>query len=203
MFSGIVETIGYVRKFEITADLIHMSISPEIQFDDLSLGDSVSVNGVCLTVTRFNENTFDVTVVPETMRLSNLSHLSLDSIINLERSIKMTTRIGGHFMQGHVDGMGEIIELKKEGKEALIAKIAVPSSLSKYIVNKGYVSLDGMSITVIEAAMDWFTVTFIPHTQAVTIVNQYKVGSLINIEVDIMGKYIEKLMGEKIHAAVS
>jgi riboflavin synthase len=193
MFTGIVETIGILRQIVPHNDCIHFSITPKIAFADLSIGDSVAVNGVCLTVVTLFDGGFAVTVVPETLRVTNLGFLAPESVVNLERSMKLNGRIGGHCVQGHVDAVGEIQELVADGASALLAKISISSAINKYIVNKGYITLDGMSITVIESTPEWFTVTFIPHTQEVTTVNQYKKGSKINIEVDILGKYIEKL----------
>lgn len=200
MFSGIVEGIGRIIALSIDHGCKHFTISPEIIFDDLKVGDSIAVNGVCLTVTSFTKDSFSVTAVPETLRLTNLDKLSLHSTVNLERSLQMGTRIGGHYVQGHVDGVGQILEIQPDNSRAWLVKISIPSHLAKYLVNKGYVGIDGMSITVIQATPEWFTVTFIPHTQEVTIVNQYQVGTLVNIETDMMGKQIEKLLGAYTHA---
>lgn len=200
MFSGIVETLGIINRIIQQHDCMLLNISPNMSFDDLIVGDSVSVNGVCLTVTALQEKSFDVTVVPQTLRVTNLHGLIEGSPVNLERSLQVGARIGGHYVQGHVDGLGEIIALEADGKDALIAKIRFPDELNKYVVNKGYITLDGMSITVIDSADSWLAVTFIPHTQQVTVVNQYQVGTKINIEVDILGKYVEKILGEQTHA---
>ncbi|TAK74986.1 MAG: riboflavin synthase [Gammaproteobacteria bacterium] len=188
MFSGIVETVGLVNSLTYSLDDIKLTITPCEYFSDLKVGDSIAINGVCLTITDLQGETFNVTAVPETLRRSNLQHLSIDCLVNLERAIKANDRIGGHYVQGHVDDMGEIIEIK-----AQIFKISVPSNLTKYIVNKGYIALDGMSITVIEANEKWFSVTLIPHTKKVSIAAHYQLGTKINIEVDILGKHIEKL----------
>lgn len=197
MFSGIVETLGIVNSIIQQHDCMLLRITPQMLFDDLIIGDSVSVNGVCLTVTALQENSFDVTVVPQTLRVTNLHKLVTGSKVNLERSLKVGARIGGHYVQGHVDSLGEIIALNSDGNDALIAKIQFPENLKKYVVNKGYITLDGMSITIIETMDSWLTVTFIPHTQQVTVVHQYEVGTKINIEVDILGKYVEKILGEQ------
>lgn len=192
MFSGIVETIGQITATHIEDGCKHFTFKPAILFNDVKIGDSVSVNGVCLTVTQCTADTFNMTAVPETLRLTNLGKLNQGDIVNLERSITMATRIGGHQVQGHVDGTGTIIDIQQDNSTALLVKIAIDTNLAKYIVNKGYITLDGMSITVIDVTPTWFTVTFIPHTQAVTIVNQYKISDVINIEVDILAKYLEK-----------
>jgi riboflavin synthase len=195
MFSGIVETTGMLTQLHFANDCMHVTIKPQKYFDDLQIGDSVAINGVCLTVTTLQDDTFDATIVPETLRLTNLKNLALHGLVNLERSLKASSRIGGHYVQGHVDAAAEILELNADGKDALIAKISLPATLAKYVVRKGYIGIDGMSITVIEAAPDYFTVTFIPHTQEVSITHQYRQGSLVNLEVDILGKYVEKLLG--------
>lgn len=195
MFSGIVETMGVIKEVVIADGCHHLTITPSILFDDLKIGDSVAVNGVCLTVTHFTPHDFNVTVVPETLRLTNLNHIQTNDTVNLERSITLNTRLGGHYVQGHVDGTGQILEIKADHSDALLVKISIPAHLAKYVVPKGYITLDGMSITVIEATQNWFTVTFIPHTQAVTNVHRYEIDQLINIEVDIMGKYVERLLG--------
>jgi len=195
MFSGIVETTGEVSLLEEAASCRHMTIIPKLSsfLDDVKIGDSISVSGVCLTVTALTKQGFDVSAVPHTLRMTTLGGLVKGSPVNLEKSLAFNGRIGGHCVQGHVDGVGKILSLEKDGEDALFVKIGFPTNLGSYIVSQGYIALDGMSITVVEAAQEWFSVTFIPHTKNVTIVAQYQVGSLINIETDILGKYIEKL----------
>jgi len=200
MFSGIVATVGFIENIDIRNGCKYLTIAPATIMTDLSIGESISVNGACLSVTDFSPGNFNVTVVPETLRLTNLGHLNVGDKVNLERSLRMGDRIGGHHVQGHVDCMGRIVELSSDNSDAWLVKISIPERLSRYIVNKGYITLDGMSITVIESTPEWFTVTFIPHTQDVTITKHYSVGVPINIEVDIMGKYIEKLAGAYRHA---
>ncbi len=195
MFSGIVSAIGIIKKIHHKIDSIDFIIQAPPIFNNLEIGESIAVNGVCLTVTYFENDTFHVTAVPETLRLTNLGELTENSLVNLERSITLATRLGGHYVQGHVDAMGEIRDIQPDGKTALLVKISIPKALGKYIVTKGYITLDGMSITVIDAADDWLRVTFIPHTQENTIVKHYRQGSKINLEVDILSKYIEKLLG--------
>ena len=201
MFNGIVETTGKISDLTINEGCKHFTIYPQITFEDLVIGESMAVNGVCLTITDFTHQSFNVTAVPETLRLTNLDQLIVGSAVNLERSLKLNSRMGGHYVQGHVDGLGQILEMNHDqNSEAWLVKISLPPSLAKYVVAKGYIGLDGMSITVIDAMPEWFTVTFIPHTQQVTIVNQYQKDQFINIEVDMMGKYIEKLLGAYTHA---
>lgn len=195
MFSGIVETLGIIRYLNHSPDSVIFHIESLAPFNDLHIGDSISINGACLTATELLPNMFSVTAVPETLRLTNLGDLKVNSEVNLERSLLVGSRNGGHHVQGHVDTLGHILEITADGQDAIIVKISIAPILSKYIVNKGYISLDGMSITVLQAAQDWFTVMFVPHTRAVTIVKNYRVGTKVNIEVDMFGKYIEKLFG--------
>lgn len=194
MFSGIVEGKGIVRSMQHSADACVFVITPQIAMDDLKIGDSVSVNGVCLTITELLDEGFSLTAVPETLRLTNLSYLTKDSEVNLERALLVGSRNGGHNVQGHVDGIGTVLSIDDDGTEAWLVKIAIPQQLSKYLVNKGFITIDGMSITIIEAAAEYFTVTLIPHTRQVSIAKQYSIGSKINIEVDIMAKYIEQYL---------
>ena len=195
MFSGIVETIGVINYMNTSNDCLHLTITPQIPFADTKVGDSISINGVCLTVTSFTSDNFNVTVVPETLRLTNLNRASQHSLVNLERSLKVGDRIGGHYVQGHVDAVGEIIEFKQDGLKAHLVTISIPSTLEKYIVKKGYITVDGMSLTVIDVTLQAFSLTLIPHTKTVTKARAYQVGDKVNIEVDILGKYVEKLLG--------
>jgi len=193
MFGGIVETVGVVKARSQSQDCLHFTIAPELRFDDLKVGDSVAVNGVCLTATVVHAAGFDCTAVPETLALTNLSQLTVGSPVNLERALKASDRIGGHHVQGHVDGLGEITAIQDQGAAWLVT-LQVAATLARYIVKKGYITLDGMSITIVEAGRDQFSVTLIPHTQQVTIASGYRVGSKLNVEVDILGKYAEKLL---------
>jgi riboflavin synthase len=200
MFNGIIETIGTLSSIEIKQGCKVFTIKPQHGIGDLSLGESIAVNGVCLTVTDFTPHTFNVTVVPETLSVTNLDRLNQGSKVNLERALKANARISGHYVQGHVDGVGTLLKLKHDQGQALLATISTPPTLDNYLVDKGFIALDGMSITIIRATASYFTVTFIPHTQDVTIINHYREGDGINIEVDIMGKYIKKLLGVYAHA---
>jgi riboflavin synthase len=194
MFNGIIEATGVITHLKTHSGCTHFTIEAN-GFSDLSIGESIAVNGVCLTVTGVTKTTFDVTIVPETLRVTNLGFLHPGILVNLERSLKINTRLSGHFVQGHIDAVGTILDLKNEGDKALLCTIRLPVDLKKFVVNKGYIALDGMSITVIARKDLDFTVTFIPHTQQMTIIHQYGVGSKINIEVDILGKYIAEQLG--------
>ena len=202
MFSGIVETTGIISQLIIEDGCKHFTITPHTPYENLMIGESIAVNGVCLTVTSFANNSFNVTTVPETLRLTNLDALHEQDEVNLERAILANARIGGHYVQGHVDSCVDILDIKHDASQAIIVKMSLPTSHAKYLVKKGYVTLDGMSITVIDATPTWFTVTLIPHTQHVTIAKKYRVGTKINLEVDIMSKYVEKFLGAYAHANI-
>jgi riboflavin synthase len=202
MFSGIVECISQIIDITCAAHGKRFTVSNP--FSDLVQGESIAINGVCLTVTDFTPHVFHVTAVPETLRLTNLDHLTIGRMVNIERALPLTSRLGGHYVQGHVDGTGRILELtedryphlpSQDTSTTLIAKISIPKQWSKYLVNKGYIAIDGMSITLIDTAPTWLTVTFIPHTQAVTISKFYQCDTIVNIEIDMMAKHIEKLLG--------
>jgi len=189
MFTGIVNNIGIVISFADSFLGVHA-----LEFiDDMKKGDSVSINGVCLTVVDIKENQFLVEVVPETKRRTNLMNLRKGDFINLEKSIKADGRLGGHFVQGHVDDIGIIKHIIKDGK-AEIVKIEVNESIGQHIVLKGYVAVDGVSLTVIESTRTSFAFTLIPYTSDHTILGKRKVGDLVNIETDILGKYVKRFV---------
>lgn len=202
MFTGIVETLGTVVSIEKKSACQTFFIRPHAVFSQLILGESIAVNGVCLTMTEYDGQCFVVTAVPETLRLTNLSRLQVDDLVNLERAMLAETRIGGHYVQGHVDGVGAILDIQAEGSAALMVKISLPKQLGKYLIKKGFIGLDGMSITVVDVGADWFTVTFIPYTIAHTIVQNYKIADLVNIEIDMLAKYVEKLLEARQHGVL-
>ncbi len=199
MFCGIVEATGQLKKSRRQENSLQFIITPDdqcIMTDDLKIGDSIAVNGVCLTVTHLFEKDFQVDVVSETLALTTLGLLLEEDKVNLERALRLSDRIGGHLVQGHVDCCGEIISLDAvaDDKTSLVAKIGYQAGFDKWLVRKGYVALDGMSLTLMDVTPEWFTVTFIPHTRNNTIVKYYHPGRKINIEFDVLGKYAEKLM---------
>jgi riboflavin synthase len=194
MFSGIVEEVGCVIAINnLQEGVWQLQIQAQKSLEGLAIGDSIAVNGVCLTATTFDENSFTVEVVPETQRCTNLHCLKTNSAVNLERSITANQRIGGHFVQGHVDGVGKVLEVVDEA-EAKLLTISLPKNLCSFVIDKGFVGIDGMSLTVIKAAKESFTLTLIPHTQAVTVAKHYQVGTLVNLEADMLGKYVAKIL---------
>jgi riboflavin synthase len=193
MFSGIVEATGTVAGIQHRPGGMTLTIRAREVMPGTHLGDSMAVNGVCLTVVRYDTATFDVELAPETLRKTSLGQLDIGSCVNLERSLAANGRLGGHIVQGHVDACGTVLTLQPDG-EGVMAMFRAPVTLMKYIVPKGYIAIDGMSLTVVDTGPDWFTIAFIPHTRAVTIARDYTPGLPVNLEVDILGKYVEKLL---------
>lgn len=188
MFTGIIEEVGSLRSF----DGGRLEVSCSEILSDMKIGDSVSTNGICLTVVDFGENFFAADVMPETLRRTSLA----DKNFNLERALKVDDRLGGHIISGHIDGVGKVLSIRPEGN-ALLVDVAAQSSLLKQIAAKGSVALDGISLTVIEAGADSFSVSMIPHTREVTNFKFKRVGSLVNIETDILAKYVDRLTNFK------
>ena len=193
MFTGIVEELGQVEKLETLTDAVRISIAGPLVVSDAKIGDSISVNGVCLTVTEKTSSSFSADVMQETLNRSTLGKLSEGSKVNLERPVTLATRLGGHMVQGHVDGMGQIISREKSENWDVVT-IEPPKDLLKYIVEKGSITVDGTSLTVASVNEKVFTVSLIPETLAKTTLGLVQVGDKVNLEVDVMAKYVEKLM---------
>ncbi len=193
MFTGIVEEVGKIQSVKTGTNSSVLTISGSVIFSDLHLGDSIAVNGVCLTASSFTMNSFTADVMHETLNRSSLGKLKSGSHVNLERAMPASGRFGGHMVSGHIDGTGQITSIKKEGK-ATWYTIKSDRSILKYIVEKGSVAIDGISLTVGKVSHDDFSVSIIPHTAKSTILSEKVVGDLVNLENDIIGKYIEKLL---------
>ena len=193
MFTGIVEEIGTVQQIYPSQHGYALKIACSDVLEDSRTGDSIAVNGVCLTITALSKTCLTAGLAPETRARTNLTHLRLGNPVNLERAITPTTRMGGHFVQGHIDETGHVIG-KRTDEDALWVTIGATPSLLRYVVPKGFVALDGTSLTVVSEGHDWFDVTIIAYTQQHTILPQQSPGYEVNIEVDILGKYVEKLM---------
>ena len=191
MFTGIVEEIGMVKAIKKGAKSVFLNIKGEIIFEDLKLGDSVAVNGVCLTVTSICGNLFTADVMNETLARSSLGSLNIGTKVNLERAMAANGRFGGHIVSGHIDGVGKISYIKKDDI-AVWYTIKAEAKIMRYIIEKGSVALDGISLTVAKADRDSFWVSVIPYTAKQTTLAEKKIGSAVNIENDIIGKYIEK-----------
>ncbi|MBM2831109.1 MAG: ribE [Dehalococcoidia bacterium] len=189
MFTGIVEEIGRVKAMSPKG----LTISARKALEGTKLGDSVAVNGVCLTVTRLGGSSFSVDVMPETLRRTNLGGLRSGDPVNLERALGLGDRLGGHLVQGHVDATGKLLSFTPQG-DATIVAVSAPPSLMPYIVEKGFVAVDGISLTVIERDSSSFKVSLVAYTQQNTILGTKKPGELVNLEVDILAKYVEQLL---------
>ena len=190
MFTGIIEEIGTFGGLSGG----NISIGARRVQSDAHIGDSIAVNGICLTVTQFDAHGFRAAVMPETVRRTSLAGLAHGAPLNLERALLPTTRLGGHFVSGHIDGVGEITEMREEGN-AILMTVAADDEILRGIVEKGSVALDGISLTVARVGTTDFTVSLIPHTRTVTNLGAKRVGSPLNIETDILGKYALKLLG--------
>lgn len=194
MFTGIIEEIGTIQKMKKGPQSLRLTLSAQTVLEDTNIGDSIATSGVCLTVTDQTASTFSVDVMYETLNRSSLAALNVGSKVNLERALTLQKRLGGHLMSGHVDGLASLISLKEEDI-AWIYRFKVDASLTKYMVEKGSIGIDGISLTLIDVTKDEFAVSIIPHTQANTTLAALKVGDKVNIEVDMMSKYVEKILG--------
>ncbi|MFC4388125.1 riboflavin synthase [Gracilibacillus marinus] len=196
MFTGIVEEKGSIRSIKQLNHALKLQIEAKKVLEDVSIGDSIAVNGVCLTVTAYTTTTFTVDVIPETFRGSSLSELSSQSIVNLERAMSFNGRFGGHFVSGHIDTVGKIARTWLEDNAKYIY-INVPHT--KYVALKGSITVDGTSLTVFNVDDSGFTISLIPETQAATILGDKNQGDTVNIEFDMLAKYMERLMETSHH----
>jgi riboflavin synthase len=195
MFTGVVEETGTIRSIKHGAQSSQITVAARLVTEELRLGDSISINGVCLTVTSFGSDYFTLDVMPETLRRTNLGMLSSGSAVNLERALRLSDRLGGHLVSGHIDGTGKIVRKWVEDNAVWYA-VETEAHLLKYIVEKGSVALDGISLTVAAVTGRSFSVSVIPHTRSVTTLADKRPGDLLNIECDLLAKYIEKLTQE-------
>ena len=189
MFTGIVEEVGIVAKISDNA----MTVRASKVLEDVKLGDSIAVNGACLTAVNFSKSEFTVDLSPETMRRTSLGQLSAGGSVNLERALLVSDRMGGHIVQGHVDGTGRVMSIRPEG-DSTIFRIRVPKRLDRYIVEKGFVAVDGISLTVVKRGASSFTLAVIPYTLENTNLASVSVGDKVNLEADILAKYVESLL---------
>jgi riboflavin synthase len=194
MFTGLVEEVGRIQQISRSGEAMVLGITGSVVLGDLKIGDSVSVNGVCLTATQTGVKSFKVDVMPETFRSSNLKELKSGSRVNLERAMAANGRFGGHIVQGHVDGTGTVRQVTSD-QNAVVYEIApTDQALFKYILLKGSITLDGISLTVAQRSGDTFAVSIIPHTLSETALQAKREGDTVNIECDILGKYVEQLL---------
>ncbi|WP_163538922.1 riboflavin synthase [Gracilibacillus sp. YIM 98692] len=196
MFTGIVEERGRIESIQQSNQALSMKIRGKRVTSDVNIGDSISVNGVCLTVTSYEQDTFTVDVIPETFRGSSLAHLKAQSEVNLERAMHANGRFGGHFVSGHVDAIGNIERTWVEDN-AKYYYITVPEADTRYITLKGSIAVDGTSLTVFGVEEKAFIISLIPETQEATVLGEKKQGDIVNIEYDMLAKYMETLVQAK------
>lgn len=194
MFTGIVEEVGKIKKIERNTVSAKLSIEADKVLQEVKEGDSIAVNGICLTVTSFTKNSFTADVMHETMNRTTLGKLKENSPVNLERALSVMGRFGGHMVSGHIDGRGKIVGIEKDDN-AVLFTIETTEKILRYIVEKGSIAINGISLTVARVDRKNFTVSVIPHTLRVTSLGSFQKGDEVNLENDIVGKYIEKLLG--------
>ncbi len=193
MFTGIVEELGRLRGLKKGSKSALLEIAAREVLQDVKLGDSIAVNGVCLTVTGFTKDWFTADVMAETLGKTNLGSLRPGDRVNLERALRLSDRLGGHLVSGHIDGVGTIIG-QQVVDIAVVTEIEAPPQVLKYVVGKGSVAIDGISLTVVEVTSRGFTVSLIPHTAKLTTLGFKKIGDRVNLEGDVIGKYVERLL---------
>ena len=194
MFTGIIESVGAIKRLEpVGGDLRFVIDSGSLDMSDVQLGDSIAVNGVCLTVIEFDDSSFSVDVSNETISLTSLKGLKPGSAVNLEKALLPTTRLGGHLVSGHVDGLGTVLN-KSEDARSIRFEIEVPAELKKYVAAKGSICIDGTSLTVNTVEGCVIGLNIVPHTQERTIIQHYEKGTRVNLEVDLIARYLESLL---------
>lgn len=196
MFTGIIEEVGKIERIQNGSHSAVLHIQAQKILDDLKIGDSVAVNGVCLTVTSFHKQGFSADVMHETLNRSALALLQIGSRVNLERAMPVDGRFGGHIVAGHVDGMGKIMRIEQDDN-AVWYTVQAAESVMKYIVEKGSIAIDGISLTVAKVETAYFSISAIPHTVRETTLKERRIGDAVNLETDIIGKYVEKLLCPK------
>ena len=194
MFTGLIEEVGSLRRAERRGEAMVLTLGAQKVLEHVAIGDSIAVNGVCLTVTGYERDSFTVDVMPQTYRSSNLSTLGSGSPVNLERALAANGRFGGHIVQGHVDGTASIVSVEQDQNAVVFTLKADDPHLMRYVIGKGSIAIDGISLTVTHAENGHFGVSIIPHTLGETALSRKKAGSSVNVECDILGKYVEHLL---------
>ncbi|GAA1959271.1 riboflavin synthase [Nocardioides panacihumi] len=195
MFTGIVEELGTVVALEDQGDALRLTIAASAVLEDVKHGDSIAVNGCCLTVTDTTGDTWTADVMQETLDKTSLRGVAPGDVVNLERAVTPQTRLGGHIVQGHVDGVGRILG-RTPSEHWEVVEISVPAELARYVVDKGSIAVDGVSLTVVSAGEESFTVSLIPETLARTTLGRKVAGDVVNLETDIIAKHVERLLGQ-------
>lgn len=193
MFTGIIEELGKVKQIQPSSEAMCLTISASKILADVQLGDSIAVNGICLTVTKFTNDTFTVDVMPESMRATSLKSLKIGQPVNLERAMLANGRFGGHIVSGHIDGTATIVR-KQNVSNAVYIELKMAPELTKQCIVRGSITIDGISLTIFELTDTTVTVSIIPHTYKETVLGFKQIGDIVNIETDLIGKYVKKLM---------
>jgi riboflavin synthase len=201
MFTGIIEELGGVKALRRDAGAARLTISASAVLDGTIVGDSICVNGVCLTVIDLNKNVFSADIAVETLKVTNLGELRIGDKVNLERALRLSARIGGHLVSGHIDSIGHIRGKREEGNGWRIS-IDAPESILRYIIKKGSIAIDGISLTVADVDKRGFSIAMIPHTGKLTTLGFKSAGATVNLEVDIIGKYVERLLSGRLESGV-
>jgi riboflavin synthase len=196
VFTGIIEEVGKIQSIQRGASSAVLSVQASDIMQDIHLGDSIAVNGVCLTVTYFSSNSFTADVMHETLNRSSLGNLQIGSFVNLERAMSTNARFGGHIVSGHIDGIGTVSVIRKDDN-AVWYTIKSPLPILRYIIEKGSIAIDGISLTVAKVYKDSFSVSVIPYTVSLTTLSNRRIGDVVNLENDCISKYVERLMGKE------
>jgi riboflavin synthase len=202
MFTGIVEEMGSVKALRRDAGAARLTVSASAVLGGTVLGDSISVNGVCLTVVDLGKDTFSADVALETLKVTNLGELTAGDRVNLERALQLSARIGGHLVSGHVDAVGRIRQRREEGNGWRIF-IDAPETVLRYVIKKGSIAIDGISLTVADLDAAGFSIAMIPHTAKLTTLGYKAAGDTVNLEADVIGKYVERLLSGRVEGGVS
>lgn len=195
MFTGLIEDLGSIESIQRRGKSFKLNVKTKFPYAEISLGDSIAVNGICLTVVSFSPGSFSADVSPETMQSSNIGNLSAGDAVNLERALRLGDRLGGHMVSGHIDTTGTVVQ-RVQDDIAVRFSVELPQEYMRYVVSKGSIAIDGISLTVNEVTDTTFSVAIIPHSLAKTTLQHYGVGARVNIETDILGRYIERLLGQ-------
>ena len=194
MFTGIIEALGTITKLENRGHDIRLTVATgKLDMSDVKMGDSIATNGVCLTVVDYADSFYSADVSAETIKYTGFANYQVGSQVNLEKALRAADRLGGHIVSGHVDGVGEISRIVNQTDYVEIW-VKAPDDLAKYIAHKGSITVDGVSLTVNEVGAGWFEINIIPHTMQETIIKEYKVGTVVNLEVDLIARYLERLL---------
>jgi riboflavin synthase len=196
MFTGLVEELGKVRAVSRGVHSIRLTITAQKIMSDVKIGDSIAVDGTCLTVVEFGANSFTADIMPETYDRTTLSSRKPGELVNLERTLRLGDRLGGHIVSGHIDGVGTIVSITPRDN-ANVLRVRFQTNLSSFFISQGSVALDGVSLTIVDCGLDWLEVSLIPHTWGVTVLSTKKVGDQVNIETDVLGKYIQRMLLNK------